>query len=555
MGGDEGTPLQAPGIAEGDLGGGLERVVVTRGRFVQLAVFGSACFLSAQNVTIFSPIWSDAEQVRGSCAARSFSATRRVGFLSRPLTLRLQRFNEDERKVNRLANLWNIWGALAAQRARVSERPLSHVVTSGVPGCLGALLMVQHTGLRTSALAGYCAQLTSVVLSSYAATSSLPPSLALAPHSAYRLLFWAQIMGASSQPFFVNSVTLLTEAWFPPAERDAAVAFSLICVASGLVFIGVFAPDVVHAPDELGRVFWWQGPCWSAVLLAGYLTTADEPAAPPSAAAAVQRLRARHRARDPVAMASHHSWGAEAARAKADILTLISNPNFNALNTSTAVLQGVITCLATVIGQLMRPCGLSDYDVGLAMSWLSGTSVLIVLVYVFLARRAEQQGKKRYVEHQWFWSLSTVFGIALVLGSLYRGVGGGFTVLVWSILGLLSGVIVNGALIFEHAADMTFPTPANVSMTVLGVTSSFVAYCFVMAATPFLEQKGVLNCQPGLSTTFGVAIMGLLGVGCALLLPLRPNYRRSDVEARVLAGSSHAADSHTYGSTVQMLPI
>lgn len=133
MGGNEGTLLQVPGVLEGDLGGGLERVEVTSGRFTQLAVFFSACFMSAINVTIMSPVWSDAEQVRRAAAGRVLADVARRGLLSPSHALNLQRFHVGERKVNRLANLWNIWGACARGAPRVRMHAQSRLPQQACP--------------------------------------------------------------------------------------------------------------------------------------------------------------------------------------------------------------------------------------------------------------------------------------------------------------------------------------------------------------------------------------------------------------------------------------
>jgi len=64
---------------------GLEKVSLSAGRFVQLSVFSAACFLSGVNTTIFAPVWQYAEL----------------------------RFDVSERRVNRLANVWNLWRCAA----------------------------------------------------------------------------------------------------------------------------------------------------------------------------------------------------------------------------------------------------------------------------------------------------------------------------------------------------------------------------------------------------------------------------------------------------------
>jgi len=385
---------------------------------------------------------------------------------------------------------------------------------------------VQTSGLRASCLWGYWLQLACVSLSYAACSVPLSAALGLQLHASYDLLFLAQVLGAFSSPFYFNCITLLTADWFAPSERDAAVALCLVLAGLGSVFIGTYAPLAVRSAHDVARLFAWQIPAWLAVCLAALFCAADQPPAPPSAAAAVQRQRARQRRAAPRGSAADAlSVAAEHTR------ELIRNANFNALNWSTAVLQGVVTLLSTVVGQMDAPCGLAPAAAGESLSALAACSVLAVLAYVWAIRRGGA-ARRPYVWHQWAWSLSTAAAVAFVLAALRPTAGRGATVLAWAALGLGSGVVSNGALAYEHAADMSWPTPANVSLALLGVTSAIVAYGMVMVSTPMLAGAAC----GGLWHPFPMFVLSSTGVGVALLLPLQESYKRSDVEARIRAG-------------------
>lgn len=409
---------------------------------------------------------------------------------------------------------------------------------------MAALWLVDYVGLRSCCLCGYGAQLFSVVVSCIACT--------LRGELAYPLLYLAQTVAGLAEPLFINNVTLISAAWFPPAERDAAVAASLLFAAAGSIFMGIFAPAAVRVPEQMGLLFAWQVPAWAAILAAGWAWAADEPPAPPSPAAAVMR---RNRRRTP---AGGLGLVGSAREALWQVGQVCTNANFVALNLSAAIMQGIITVLATTVGQLFLPCGLSALDAGAALAVLAAASCLAVLLYVLILSTeneihrlkgllGESFGPKlhSYVAHQWAWSLSTAAGVALVLVLARPGVAPASALWAWGLLGLLSGVIVNGALIFEHAADMTFPLPANVSCTLLGATSGLVAYGMLFYAGPLLELPASADCRTAASP-FAAFISACLLGGLALLAFLRPDYRRSRCEASIRERGGKGA--RTYGT-------
>ena len=146
------------------------------------------------------------------------------------------------------------------------------------PGSLLALWAMQHVGLRLSLLWGYASQLLCAVLAAAAARSRGAPS------SAFALLYLSQVVGAVGQPLVLNNVTRLAADWFPGWERDAAVATSMLCSASGAVFISIYAPVAVASPAQMPRLFDWQVPAWGALLGLALMFTRRRPRAPAHAA-------------------------------------------------------------------------------------------------------------------------------------------------------------------------------------------------------------------------------------------------------------------------------
>jgi hypothetical protein len=92
----------------------------------------------------------------------------------------------------------------------------------------------------------------------------------------------------------------------------------------------------------------------------------------------------------------------------------------------------------------------------------------------------------------------------------------------------------------EHAAELSFPVPPNVSVALLGITSSFVSFGQVLVGTALLASSRSSDCS-SVFTPFAAFCAASAAVGMALLALLQPQYKRAEAEARVQA----AADAKT----------
>jgi len=431
------------------------------------------------------------------------------------------------------------------------------------PGAILALWLTERSGLRISLLVGYASGLTCAVLAHLACI------LPLSPRPAFRLLYLSQALGAVGQPLFLNNVTLLAGSWFSASERDAAVAVSLLCVSFGSVFISAYAPLVVTDATKVDRLFWWQVPIWAVILIVAIFYTADEPPQPPNPAAAVQRATRRLAAKRRSADDEDDTWAATMLTWR-HLQTLCTNPNFLVLNMSSAIIVSTVYLVATVAGQLLSPCGVSNFDVGLALAASALFTGAAVVAYIFILRgtitkrswygddvgdasggrepllldgatgeagssssqHAVETAPHPYKAHQWGWSALAVASIFPVLATAYSGVSTVNILVAWSALGLLSGTLTNGALTMEHAAEMTFPLPANVSVNVLAITGSLISFIQVVIGTLLLELPSSAECTR-IDTPFALFCLINAVVGIGLLVFLKEDYRRAEVEARV----------------------
>jgi hypothetical protein len=228
--------------------------------------------------------------------------------------------------------------------------------------------------------------------------------------------------------------------------------------------------------------------------------------------------------------------------------SLCRHSNFMLLNVSSGLLTGLVYALCTCIGQLMRPCGDSNDAAGVALAALAAASTVGVVLYLYMLRGMDAlnpaavaaplvasapAARAPYVAHQIGWSLSTCVGIGAVLAVTRSGMPQAAVVAAWALLGLLSGTLLNGALTMEHAAEMTFPLPANVSVALLSVTSSVISFAQVVVGTALLQAPSSAACSTP-ATPFAAFTVASAAVGLAAVALLRPEYRRAEVEARAV---------------------
>lgn len=79
---------------------------------------------------------------------------------------------------------------------------------------------------------------------------------------------------------------------------------------------------------------------------------------------------------------------------------------------------------------------------------------------------------------------------------------------------------------------MTFPTPPNVSVSLLAITASGVSFLQVLVGTHLLQQPGVQACKS--ATGFAAFCALCAGTGLLLAGGLRPEYRRAEAEAEAV---------------------
>jgi MFS family permease len=486
--------------------GSLEALGTTPARFLELAVYASACFLAAVGWNTVVPVYALAES----------------------------RFGVGPQRLNSLSNARNIFGA---------------------PGALFALWFTERHGLRHSLLWGYGSQLVCAALAAFAFLPVLPGRWT------FLLLYVSQVLSALTQPLYTNNITLLVGEWFPAQERDSAVALALLALSVGSVFVGLYAPMAVHAPHQMWRLYCWQVPAWALVGAAGVLFTEEQPPAPPSVAAALARAARREAvaevATSPANTSTHNN--AAALRAiGAHVVELLRNINFVLLMLSSSLLTALVGAMLTVIGQLIPPCGGSDTETGAALAAAAAGSGVAVVGYIVAMSGAGQADMpatpptpRPYRLLQFAATGATVAGVALVLASLRAGTSATEVVASWASFGLLSGTLLNGALTMEHAVELSFPVPPNLSVASLTVAASLMAFLEVPAATALLAAPLSTTCASR-RTPFAAFCAANAAFSMMFLVVLRPDYKRTTAEASVLAAHGGPGGGGSGNSTDTM---
>ena len=217
---------------------------------------------------------------------------------------------------------------------------------------------------------------------------------------------------------------------------------------------------------------------------------------------------------------------------------------------------------------LFTPCGDSDTEAGAALAALAAASCIGVLVYLLMLQRREpgaardgpethhvvETAPHDYRAHQLAWSAAACVGICIVLATVRDGVSPPVLIAAWAGLGLFSGTLLNGALTMEHAAELSFPVPPNVSVALLAITNSVISFSQVIVGTALLSSSRSSKCS-SVNTPFAVFCVASAAAGMALLLLLQPQYKRAEAEARVQAAADakaarlrDVADKGAYGA-------
>jgi FLVCR family MFS transporter 7 len=410
-----------------------------------------------------------------------------------------------------LAGAWNTLSPIfnvAEAKFKVESFAISLVALSlnltYIPGSLLALFVCERHGLRATLLLGSSLQL--VMCAFKAAAVDLAPS----PHAGYALLLLGQLLGGLGQPLVLNTVCRLTQDWFPPDERDVATSVGFQASNAGAILFNALPAWLVHRPADLRALFLAQLLAWPLVIAALAIgMPTDRPAVAPSPATAAQW--ARHAAQRALLPPGTSPGAAAVASLAADLRLLARDADFLRLVAGFSCTAGVAWSLSTVEGPLIEACGYSPRVAGGAgAALLAGGVVACAVLAPWLRATASH---REYLPLQR--RLQALCGAATaVLLVNTRPLAAQQLLLAWAACGAAQGPL--GPLTLEHAAQLTYPVPADSSSAALFMASNLASFAQTAAMQVLLARPVSALClsvvTPSAALVMACLLLGYLAV-------------------------------------------
>jgi hypothetical protein len=291
------------------------------------------------------------------------------------------------------------------------------------------------------------------------------------------------------------------------------------------MIISAVAPFAVQEPDQIPRLYDWQLPVWLVIMAVSIFVCADRPPVPPSASAAHQwTVRAAAQA-GPLPPGVSRNWAALQV-AWEDTRTLLTHANFIYLTLGFSLFTGIGWTFLTIVGQLLEPCGYSNMLAGIANAVFMGANALgcFVAAPIVVSTRG-------YVQMQRAFSWLTLLTTVAVMGTARPGMSTAVLV-AWAALGFAMGPLT--PISFEHAAEMTYPLPANSSTSLLNVISNLVGFIQTVVITPLLAD-GISGACSSVVTPAAGFTLACAAAGLLFTMFIQKEYRRQSAEG-VVAG-------------------
>lgn len=377
------------------------------------------------------------------------------------------------------------------------------------------------------------------------------------PGAAYAVVLTGQVLGAIAQPLILNVPARLCAEWFKESEQDLATIVATMSNVLGQMAGSLIPGFTVNDAADLQSMLLWQNavPC-AVVLIATVLGVKDRPPQPPSASTALQWAARDEAEKAAAAAGESRTWAALSGLAS-DFKRMCTHVNFMLLACGFSIATGTSWALLTLQAQLVQPCG---YPASVAGS--SGAALLGVGIVVALALGPVMERTKAYVELQKGGMAAAVGAVAFTLAVNKPG-NSGLVIGAWCVLGAILQPLLPLSLL--HAADMTFPMPADNSSTFLLILANIFSFCLTLGLTPLLALDVSANCTSVVTPAAGL-VLGCMLLGFVLTAPMWREYRRqaaaaAEAEVRggtdplstTASGSGSGRGSHKAGSSINSL--
>ena len=271
----------------------------------------------------------------------------------------------------------------------------------------------------------------------------------------YLLVLFFSVMVSVSQPFFLNSVSLLSANWFPESERTKATGLSINSQLLGIALGMILTPILVVMYSFEAMLFIYG--LYSLIIGIVFVILArDKPPTPPS----IKLLK-------------------EDDEVKGGLKLLLSNKQFWLLLIIFFVGLGAFNMVTTYIELIVAPRGLTSIEAGnlggiMLLGGIIGAQVLSILA---------DKLRKRVLLIR-FSLVITVASFFLLSFATTR-----ITIYVSGFL-LGFGLMSVGPVLFEYAVDITAPVPEASSNGMLMVIGSISGIIFIVAFERLTTPSG-----------------------------------------------------------------
>ncbi|MBY8979150.1 MAG: MFS transporter [Candidatus Lokiarchaeota archaeon] len=271
----------------------------------------------------------------------------------------------------------------------------------------------------------------------------------------YLLVLFLTIMISVSQPFFLNSVSLLSANWFPESERTKATGLSIISQFLGIAIGMVLTPILVVIYSFEVMLFIYG--LYSLIIGILFIILArDRPPTPPS----IKVLK-------------------EDDKLKGGLKMLFSNKQFWILMIVFFVGLGAFNMVTTYIELIVVPRGLTSIEAGnlggiLLLGGIIGAQLMSIL--------ADKLRKK---------AILIKISLVITVASFFLISFANTTIMLY-VSGLLLGfgLLSVGPVLIEYAVDITAPVPEASSNGVLMVIGSISGIIFIVAFEKLTTPSG-----------------------------------------------------------------
>jgi MFS family permease len=258
-----------------------------------------------------------------------------------------------------------------------------------------------------------------------------------------------------SQPFFLNSVSLLSANWFPESERTRATGLSVNSQLLG-VAIGMVLTPILVVTYNLEIMLFIYGLYSLIIGIIFVIVARDKPPTPPSLTVKTEK-----------------------AVLKGNTRLLFLNKQFLIISVIFFVGLGAFNMVSTYIELIVAPRGLTTIEVGN----LGGLLILGGMIGATLMSTLADKLRKRVL----LIKISLVIGVAsfFVISFLSS------TVLLY-IFGFLLGfgLLSVGPVLLEYTVDITEPVPEASSNGMLMVIGSISGILFILGFERFTTPSG-----------------------------------------------------------------